>query len=91
MTAYLNFLWPQGSKEHAPGALSAQKRDQNPKVGEYLKEVKWKDLVRWRCNTDQNAPIALGEVDSKRIEVAMPPEGTSNRGRDGDGGYRGIK
>lgn len=41
--------------------------------------------------TDQDTPIALGEVDSKRVEIAMAPEGTGDGGRDGDGGYCGIE
>lgn len=41
--------------------------------------------------TDQNTPIALGEVDSERVEIAMPPKGTGDRGRDGNGGYCGIE
>lgn len=41
--------------------------------------------------TDENTSVALGEVNSKRVEVAMSPEGTSNRGGDGNGGYCGIE
>lgn len=44
-----------------------------------------------KMNTDQNTPIALGEVNSERIEIAMPPEGTSDRDRDGNGGHCGIE
>ena len=40
---------------------------------------------------DQNAPIALGEVDNKRVEIAMTPKGTRDRGRDSNGGYCGIE
>lgn len=49
------------------------------------------DCCMLEMKTDQNTPIALEEVDSERVEVAMPPEGTSDGGRDGDGRYCGIK
>lgn len=44
-----------------------------------------------RMKTDQNTPIALGEVDGKRVKVAMPPKGTHYRGRDGNGRYCSIE
>lgn len=41
--------------------------------------------------TDQDAPIALGKVNSEGIEITVAPEGSSDCDRDSDGGYGGIE
>lgn len=63
----------------------------SPKLARILGEVEVDKCWMMEMKTDQNASIALGEVDSERVEIAMPPEGTGDRGGDGNGGYCGIQ